>query len=432
MKLALLSYENKEIRLDGTDMQNLGDWIQVIAVEKIFQEWGIDDYIRISRNCLDEYNGERVKLLFNGWNSFSELSTYRVRQFPILENIDPVFFSFNMEGNYIPLEVKKQLKKYGPIGCRDEGTFFRLQRQGIPVYISGCVTSLLPKRKCKKEKQTKTIFVDIPVSFKEYIPQEVMKEAEFRTNIYRITRTTGEKRMTKEESEEAYKMANEQLLYLQNNAKLVVTSRLHIASPCIAMGIPVIVVKDNFDDRFAWLDKYVKLYEKAEWNKIDWRGTVVNFETEKNKMKNILKKMFFVSQSDEEGEMYFSYYYGTRNKQEYNTILKKGLENIKTLVGSKCIYSLCGVSIDTITFQNVIGEILPEWNLKEVYDNHIIDKRYFEGHEIKKLQTDNYKDIIYMITTRKAQKYAVDILKKNDCRYVVVDYENPYWENNIV
>ena len=50
MKYGILSYERKKLSLNGRDTQNMGDWVQTIAMEMLYNEWGIDNYIKVSRN----------------------------------------------------------------------------------------------------------------------------------------------------------------------------------------------------------------------------------------------------------------------------------------------------------------------------------------------------------------------------------------------
>ena len=53
-KKAILSYPNSK---------NLGDYIQSIAAKKFIDE----DAICIDREKLNTYNGDKVKLIMNGW-----------------------------------------------------------------------------------------------------------------------------------------------------------------------------------------------------------------------------------------------------------------------------------------------------------------------------------------------------------------------------
>ncbi|GAE09109.1 hypothetical protein JCM10914_5455 [Paenibacillus sp. JCM 10914] len=56
----------------------------------------------------------------------------------------------------------------------------------------------------------------------------------------------------------------------------------------MAMGIPVILVSENFDGRFSWIDKYLPLYTPGEFSEINWNPSPVDYEEDKK----IIKKQF--------------------------------------------------------------------------------------------------------------------------------------------
>lgn len=432
MKYAILSYEEKKLKLDGNDKQNMGDWIQVIAAEMLFEEFGINDYMHISRNSIQNYTGQEISLLYNGWNSFSDLEIYENRQFPIPSNILPVFFSFNLEGTYVPDKAIEQMKLFGPIGCRDEGTVERLKKYDIPCFLSGCITSLLPQR-VNDDKQTKTIVVDIPIELEKMIPQELMETIEYRTNMYKVDRITGEKVMTREEAKKSYNAAKEQLVYLRDNAKLVITGRLHVAAPCIAMGIPVVLVKKNYDERFAWIEKYIKPYSEEEWKDIDWNPKPVEYEQEKKHIKEILKEKLLTNRMSSQSMEYFDAYYKKRKKVNYNSNLNQGFMKLSEKIRNFEKYAICGVALDVITMLNVIGKILPELVLCHVYDSSLGDGKIFEGvkieHSSEIVESD---DILYIIATRKAEKQLGELVEAKGLHYVIIDYDKSEWVNNLM
>jgi hypothetical protein len=76
---------------------------------------------------------------------------------------------------------------------------------------------------------------------------------------------------------------------LKANARLVITRRLHMALPCIAMGIPVVLAHvcadgDVEEARFAGLDKIVRVYKPKEFDSIDWNPKVPDIEWLKEKI----------------------------------------------------------------------------------------------------------------------------------------------------
>ena len=54
-------------------------------------------------------------------------------------------------------------------------------------------------------------------------------------------------------------------------AELVVTSRLHCALPCIALGTPVVFINDDPNDiRFSGYQKLLTIHNKSSIRSINW------------------------------------------------------------------------------------------------------------------------------------------------------------------
>ena len=79
MKNALLVY------FDKYQGFNIGDYIQSIAAKQFFEN--IDVFI--CREGLNQYVGEDVRIILNGW------FTQEVQNWPPSENIHPLFVSFH-------------------------------------------------------------------------------------------------------------------------------------------------------------------------------------------------------------------------------------------------------------------------------------------------------------------------------------------------
>jgi hypothetical protein len=71
------------------------------------------------------------------------------------------------------------------------------------------------------------------------IPGHILKDAVFRSHMVRA------------DSENKLKQAQALLEYYRDHAGLVITTRLHCALPCVAMGIPVVFFSDPFDYRVS-------------------------------------------------------------------------------------------------------------------------------------------------------------------------------------
>lgn len=87
-------------------------------------------------------------LISNGW--FMHRAYKGEIDFPYPANVNPIMISFHIQdAGIMNEEIAAQLKKLGPIGCRDWTTVYRLRDYGVPAFFSGCVTTtvgqVLPK-----------------------------------------------------------------------------------------------------------------------------------------------------------------------------------------------------------------------------------------------------------------------------------------------
>jgi hypothetical protein len=79
------------------------------------------------------YSGAPCIMILNGvWYSF-----------PISGNITPICVSMSWLLDTVEVPIANQLRKLGPIGCRDHHTECVLQLAGVPCYFSGCICSII-------------------------------------------------------------------------------------------------------------------------------------------------------------------------------------------------------------------------------------------------------------------------------------------------
>lgn len=297
MKYGLLEYT--------TD--NIGDEIQSIAAQQYLPR--VDRYIK--RDYLNGIkSNKRIKLIMNGWFS------HQPQNWPPSSDIDPLFVSFHIsekaEDSYTSTNSIEYLSKYEPIGCRDYHTRDLLLDYGIDAYFSGCLTLTL-SNKYSDQCSDKVYFVDIGEDVTSMLPQSLRDQAEYLTHNYdprppqseisnflqsvpestsrlikaflpnsaiRYLNNSGigpkyydlwEKLANKEEAPPQKRQRDKKFERAQNylnkyaQARLVITSRLHVTLPCIAFDTPVILVHENPDDpRFGGLKEYINLYSPNE------------------------------------------------------------------------------------------------------------------------------------------------------------------------
>jgi len=253
MKYGLLTYN------EGKKKINIGDYIQSLAAKQFLPK--VDAFL--NREKLAAYKGKKIKLIMNGW------FTHNIHDWVPSDDIIPLFVSFHMNNTAAPFMLSEKgiayLKKHQPIGCRDQFTVDTLKEKGIEAYFSGCLTLTLDSYKVPNEERGNAIYIVDPLygytsynkvayNYKTFIRSiingsvfqlgkrkkhlEKMIDSELLKNAIYINQEPPAHTYT---DEEKFKMA-EDLLHTYAKAKLVITSRIHCALPCLAMGTPVIFI----------------------------------------------------------------------------------------------------------------------------------------------------------------------------------------------
>lgn len=295
-KLLAVSTGNGEI--------NIGDYIQALASSQFLPS--IDGFIQ--REKLNEYKNEEAKIIMNGW--FMD----HPENWPPSENIKPLFVAFHINST-----VKEQLtspssiaylKKFEPIGCRDENTVSLLKEKGVNAYFSGCMTLTLGKKYYTEEVENKYYFVDpffvtnwsLPkicknlfillfnwrnikkIAQKYYNQKTSLRKHLIITTFYNEYRKVFSKDILlnaeyinqqnleirkKYQSNEALLKYAEELVKKYAKAKLVITSRIHCALPCIGLETPVIYIdnKQQSEASSCRLKGLKELFNIIYWNK---------------------------------------------------------------------------------------------------------------------------------------------------------------------
>lgn len=260
-----------ELKRNNVYTVNLGDNIQALSIKNLYEKLKLKKIICIDRDTIPDYKEAKVNLLTN--------AVFYNCNFVFSKNIHYIFLGFNTSDRTLIIQNKDKLKSYEPIGCRDSSTAQLLREYGIASYVTGCYSMMWTRRQ-KSEKQKKVFFVGVSDELKKYIPSYLLKNAEFiiqRDEAYDYP-------LTEKEMEEKEEKALKLLERYRNEAKLVVTPLLHCASPCLGMGIPVILARDEYDDRFSAIKKLTPLYLKENYNQINWEPDVIDLEELKNQM----------------------------------------------------------------------------------------------------------------------------------------------------
>lgn len=153
------------------------------------------------------------------------------------------------------------------------------QNKGLRAYFSRCLTLTLPKREANV-KANKVFLVGIPKEDLQYIPQNLSK------NAIQINQQWIEHHNLNFEYFES--QAQNLLETYKREAKLIITCALHCAIPCVAMGIPVVLIARNEENkqRFSAVSGILRIWtlEELKAGLIDFNPSPLEIESLKKDM----------------------------------------------------------------------------------------------------------------------------------------------------
>ncbi|MEL3908407.1 MAG: polysaccharide pyruvyl transferase family protein [Treponemataceae bacterium] len=237
---------------------NIGSVVMRLMLEKLLVRMGIpqDEIIKINFYNLSSYDGEYVIVPINmHWMQ----DTGNKKLFTMSKKIIPIFLSISLNDTNIDEQQAIFLRRFEPIGCRDERTMNVLRKNNIDAYLFGCISCILEKRTVEP-KDGKVFFADVPYAVKKFIPESMKKRIEFVEHEIPIEKLNGK---TPEEYTRTI------IKRYKNEASLVVTSRFHGAIIGWALGIPVIVTNEAYTFRFSWIKKLFPFYTNKDFKNID-------------------------------------------------------------------------------------------------------------------------------------------------------------------
>lgn len=226
---------------------NVGDDIQSYALENLLPR--VDTMVdRENMNTNAHFDNKPTATVMAAWFMGKKW------QWPPADCLRPLFTSFHYtdftnypnkyfrsEFEYISGPGAQYLDAWGPVGCRDLFTMEQLQKRGIEAYFSGCVTLTLPKQPVTKDAGKYVCLVDVPKAVENKI-RDIYKDTgkEIRVMTH-LTKASNLLTIAHRRSEV------EKLLTTYQNAFCVITKRLHVTLPCLAMETPVILVNAKMD-----------------------------------------------------------------------------------------------------------------------------------------------------------------------------------------
>jgi len=199
---------------------------------------------------------------------------FHPENWPPAKNIIPLFVAFHINPKYANTMLEKDkveyFKRYAPIGCRDAQTQSALESHGVPAWNSGCLTLTLGKTyKWSPNPEMPILVVDAlfkaPTFYscfksfnafhKSLLSGKIFKIGKKKKILRRILSKTNLpiQELSCDFPAKAYPTPEQRIaladtmLKTYSQAPLVITSRIHVALPCLAMGTPVIFVDGSLE-----------------------------------------------------------------------------------------------------------------------------------------------------------------------------------------
>lgn len=412
MKFGSLKFDGDNIYGDQTSKRlvNIGDAAELLAIDRLYKRMGINNIERIdySKILRGEEPIKDYTLLPINFAIVPDGLCNQMLHFP--DKIIPVYLGIALMNTNLSIKQLDYLKRFQPIGCRDERTLNYLRAQNIDAYLFGCIAATFPKVNSLENKNT-IFFLDVPISVKKYIPKEYMPRIEFVRHEYFQNLT-----QWGEDSGIAHAAAT--IKNYQERASLLVTSRFHGAVLGIALGIPTIVTLENNNFKWSWISKYLPIYTPENFCEIDWKGSVANFEPVKTQMLSIACKRIKETY-DKYNEIYMLSFLQENVKRDDNSNLLyyKGFLEYSSAhwnQNDSFEYILWGIGLNAENIYQYIRKNYPLIKLKYVYDYY---KTQMEFHGILSIRPTpdicmEHKELFTIVTSNSAKYMAREYFGK--------------------
>jgi hypothetical protein len=395
---------------------SMGDVFECLAIKKLYEKMGVPEENIITCNAYDlsEYRGEYVVLPINIYSVHFDYSS----------RILPVFLGLTLGGAERTLTEREEhiLRKFQPVGCRDERTLRLLLDKGLDAYFAGCMVATFPARDPSlAETAKKVYFVDAHAGIKDYIPAELLDDYAFFSHDFYMT---PEEMLHRQGAGDIFVMGEAVIKDYAANARLIVTSKFHAAIIGLALGIPVILLMENNYYKYTWITKYIPLYEPKDFPKINWNpAPVIIPNDEKALMTDIA-----INRIQETYDKYYkrcslSEIRENVDLEEFDDIVyaNTAIEYIKKNWPEDAAieYSLWGVTQTAIKLDEYIASHYPNARLMKVFDfsnrTEFIPAKRRGGGGLFPEASENlaqYPGLFVFVTSNSAAETAIELFEK--------------------
>jgi hypothetical protein len=215
---------------------NLGDEIQSLAARRFLPR--VDRLVCREQLDADPGGSGRTRVILAGW------FLHHPRRWPPHHKIDPLLVGFHLNDRRpgrlsswrtaarVVLSRRNAgwLRRHGPVGARDPHTLALLRGAGVDAEYSGCLTLTLPPRD-PAAVGDRVVACGLPAELVAALSARTRRPPVVVDHID-VATAGAAARMDRARA----------LLSLYAAARAVVTTRLHCALPCLAMGTPVLFI----------------------------------------------------------------------------------------------------------------------------------------------------------------------------------------------
>ncbi|MCB1065078.1 MAG: polysaccharide pyruvyl transferase family protein [Verrucomicrobiae bacterium] len=162
-------------------------------------------------------------------------------------------------------ETREHLRESGPIGCRDWHTVRWCESRDLACYFASCPSCLL-ERDFDGDGTGGAYDPGGPIVLVDVNPKRLPP---FGISDRPFLCLTNRVRPGEYPDAAARFAALKRRLRVLRSASLVITNRLHVAMPCLGMGVPVVMVEaDSLAFRLTALPPWLKIHRKEELKRI--------------------------------------------------------------------------------------------------------------------------------------------------------------------
>lgn len=243
---------------------NIGDAVQSIAARRFLPR--VDYYInRDAVDHTDLHPGEVVKTIINGWYGYQP-ENWPPEQSGFYPLAVSMFAERRIKDAFSSPASRAFLNSYNPVGARDKSTYKFFQSIDVDTYYSGCMTLTL-KRDERITQKDYILAMDVSDDVFEEIKRRTNRPV-YRLNVMKPDYTT---------SEQSIHIA-ELYLALYQAAHAVVTTRLHVMLPSLALETPVLFLNDITNHEPDRFDGLADLVHRVSVSNFMQNEKIYNFE----------------------------------------------------------------------------------------------------------------------------------------------------------